>query len=128
MIASAPVLETAVAHDRRIRKNARTLVFPMEPAMPQPIDLPDSSNTASASRTAIAWRHMVGLALLWLALATLVHLATGEREAYTAWLAVGGFLAFAAGVSLVASALRRAIVQDVLRAQQQAPGASHARR
>lgn len=86
--------------------------------MPKPLDMPELQRDASASaRTAIAWRHMVGIALLWLALATLVHLAAGERAADMAWLAVGGFLAFAAGVSLLAGALRRAIVQDILQAR-----------
>lgn len=85
--------------------------------MPRSPDLLSRRELPGPARTAIAWRHMVGIALLWLALATLVHLATGERAAGTAWLAVGGFLAFAAGVSLLAGALRRAIVQDILQAR-----------
>lgn len=81
--------------------------------MSQPINLRDSSPARWSSRTAIAWRHMVGLALLWLALATLVRLAAGEGGPSTAWLTGSGFLAFAAGVSLLSNALRRAIVQDI---------------
>jgi hypothetical protein len=62
---------------------------------------------------AVAWRQMVGIALLWFALAALLHVAQADRSMQTALVAVSGFLAFAAGLTLFATALRRAIVADL---------------
>lgn len=85
--------------------------------MSQHPSLSASSTVSRSTQAPIAWRHMVGIALLWCALATLVYLAAAERPSYAPWLAIVGFAAFATGLSLFADALRRAIVQDLMHAE-----------
>lgn len=56
------------------------------------------------------WRKMVGIALLWVALAALVFTARGEAAYLLPYVAVLGFGCFAAGLSLFAEGLKRSIV------------------
>lgn len=55
------------------------------------------------------WRKMVGIALLWVALASLVQVSNLDRS-MAPFVAILGFAAFAGGLSLFADGLKRSIV------------------
>lgn len=57
---------------------------------------------------------MVGIALLWAGLASLVYVATASAASYPASLvALLGFASFAAGLSFFADGLKRSIVAAI---------------
>jgi len=60
------------------------------------------------------WRKMVGTALLWVALATLIYLPSSTGGSRGAIIAGLGFVAFACGLALFTDGLKRDIV-DALR-------------
>jgi hypothetical protein len=60
---------------------------------------------------------MFGVALLWVSLAALVYVPTSGGGAKGMVVATVGFFSFAAGLSLLADALKRQIVQEVRRDQ-----------
>jgi hypothetical protein len=77
-------------------------------------------DTSRASAAAIpaepasaAWRKMVGIALLWTSLATLVFVARAPADAAIAFVAMAGFASFAAGLWLFADGVKRSIVAAV---------------
>ena len=73
----------------------------------------DAQPTGSAAReTGTSVRKLLGIALLWVALAALVWVPSAGGGAGAA-LAGVGFLAFAAGLSLFADALRRELVASL---------------
>jgi len=69
----------------------------------------------SAAAPAAAWRKMVGIALLWVALATLAYMPQAGSSLAVSLIALPGFLAFAAGLSLFAEGLKQSIVAEVSR-------------
>lgn len=73
----------------------------------------DAPTGIASGRPVFNWRFLVGVALLWFSLASLVHVATAESSPFTPWLSAGAFLVFASGIGLLLEALRRAIVQDL---------------
>lgn len=56
---------------------------------------------------------MVGTALLWVALAALVNVPSAGTNAYAIWIAVMGFVSFAAGLAFFAEGLKRDIVAQL---------------
>jgi ABC-type uncharacterized transport system permease subunit len=62
-----------------------------------------------------AWRKMVGTALLWVALATLVYMPSAEPNTKNLIVAGLGFLFFAAGLALFAEGLKRDIIARLKR-------------
>ena len=61
------------------------------------------------------WRKMVGTALLWIALATLVYVPSSGDNARGAMVACLGFFSFASGLALFADGLKRDIVEQLRR-------------
>ncbi len=64
-----------------------------------------------------AWRKMVGMALLWVALAALVYVPSHGGGAKGAIVACLGFITFASGLALFADGLKRDIVEQLSRKQ-----------
>jgi hypothetical protein len=62
---------------------------------------------------AASWRKMVGIALLWFALATLVYVPPSAGSSSTPLIALLGFASFAGGLSLFADGLKRSIVAEL---------------
>ena len=60
-----------------------------------------------------SWRKMVGVALLWAALASLVYVPTAEGGTQTTIVRVLGFFAFAIGLSLFAEGMKLDIVDHL---------------
>jgi len=58
---------------------------------------------------------MCGIALLWVGLAALVYVPTSGGGTKGAIVAIVGFVAFAAGASLIADALKQQIVRQLRR-------------
>jgi len=63
-----------------------------------------------------SWRKLVGIALLWVALAVLFRLSQGGGAAEGPWMPLLGFACFAGGMSLFADGLKRSIVAAFLAA------------
>ncbi len=61
---------------------------------------------------AASWRKLVGIALLWVALAALFRIAQAGGG-LAPWLPLLGFACFAAGLSLFADGLKRSIVAEL---------------
>lgn len=59
---------------------------------------------------AASWRKLVGIALLWVALAALIRTSQGVETALGQWLPLLGFACFAAGLTLFADGFKRTIV------------------
>ena len=57
-----------------------------------------------------SWRKMVGIALLWFALAAVVYVPTSSVGAKAAIIAVVGFVSFSLGVSLLMAGFKRDLV------------------
>ena len=64
-----------------------------------------------------AWRKMVGTALLWVALATLIYVPSSGGGARGVLVAGFGFISFASGLALFADGLKRDIVSQLRREQ-----------
>jgi hypothetical protein len=62
-----------------------------------------------------AWRKMVGIALLWAALAALTYIPLVGGGAKGTIVAFLGFLSFAGGLALFADGLKRDIVEQLRR-------------
>jgi hypothetical protein len=64
-----------------------------------------------------AWRKMVGIALLWAALAALTYIPTAGGNMKGTIVACLGFLCFASGLALFADGLKRDIVEQLRKDQ-----------
>ena len=62
---------------------------------------------------AASWRKLVGIALLWIALAALFRVFESDGSAASIWVSVLGFGSFAAGLLLFANGLKRSIVAEL---------------
>ena len=62
---------------------------------------------------AASWRKLVGIGLLWPALAALLYLPHSSGPSQSTVVALLGFAAFAAGLSLFADGLKRSIVAEL---------------
>ena len=69
--------------------------------------------SVETEKLAAAWRKMVGIALLWVALAALIATSRTSGPQPTVLLALLGFAAFAAGLWLFAEGVKRSIVAAV---------------
>jgi 1,4-dihydroxy-2-naphthoate octaprenyltransferase len=70
-----------------------------------------SRQDSQAARIAAKWRQMVGIALLWVAISAAVYVPQATANQW--WVAVVGFIAFAAGLSLFAEGSKRDILADL---------------
>jgi hypothetical protein len=61
------------------------------------------------------WRKMVGTALLWVALTTLIYVPSSSGGSRGAIIAGLGFVAFASGLALFTDGLKRDIVNELRR-------------
>jgi hypothetical protein len=59
------------------------------------------------------WRKLVGTALLWAGLASLIHVSTGGESAYGIVVAVVGFIAFAGGLAFFSDGVKRDILEEI---------------
>lgn len=76
------------------------------------VQSPLSVRRSFAEPMAASWRKMVGVALLWFALASLAYLTRSVGQV-TAWVALVGFAAFASGLLLFADGFKRSIVAEL---------------
>ena len=70
-----------------------------------------SGRDSQAARFAAKWRQMVGIALLWVAISAAVYTPQATPDQW--WVALLGFIAFAAGLSLFAAGCKRDIVAEL---------------
>jgi predicted membrane channel-forming protein YqfA (hemolysin III family) len=66
---------------------------------------------------AAAWRRLVGIALLWVALAALFRMSRGDGAPQDVWISLFGFACFVLGLSLFADGFKRSIVADLPNAE-----------
>jgi len=69
--------------------------------------------SVSSEPLAASWRKLVGIALLWSGLASLMFVATAGATSSVTLVALLGFAAFAAGLMLFAEGLKLSIVAAV---------------
>ncbi len=65
----------------------------------------------------VTWRKMVGTALLWVAFAALIYVPSSGGGATSTIVAVLGFVSFASGLAMFADGLKRDIVAELRRGQ-----------
>jgi hypothetical protein len=79
------------------------------------------------SQMKAAWRKMVGIALLWAALAALAYIPSAGGSTKGTILACLGFLVFASGLALFADGVKRDIVEQLRKDQNDEAGSSPCR-